>query len=40
MEDSLAPLQIFNAIFTSAFSAASELRTLFHDIRRMLFFIT
>ena len=40
MEDSLAPLQIFNAIFTSAFSAASELRTTVHDIRRMLFFIT
>jgi hypothetical protein len=37
--DSLAPLQIFNAILHSLFSAASKLRTTVHDIRRMLFFI-
>ena len=40
MGDSLAPLQIFNALLHSAFSAASKLRITVHDIRRMLFFIT
>ncbi|MCK4644749.1 MAG: hypothetical protein KAU46_00695 [Candidatus Aminicenantes bacterium] len=40
MGDSLAPNQIFYAILHSAFSAASELRTTVHDIRRMFFFIT
>jgi hypothetical protein len=38
--DCLAPLQVFNAILHSAFSAASKLRTTDHDIRRMFFFIT
>jgi hypothetical protein len=40
LEDSLAPLQVFNAFLHSAFSAASKLRTTAHHIRRMFFLIT
>ena len=36
----LAPLQVFNALLHSAFQAASKLRTIVHDIRRLIFFIT
>jgi hypothetical protein len=39
-ENGFVPNQIFNAVLHSAFSAASELRTLVHSIRRIFSFIT
>ncbi|NOR52875.1 MAG: hypothetical protein GQ536_02145 [Candidatus Aminicenantes bacterium] len=37
--DSLAPLQIFNAILYSLFSAASKLRITTHDTFRIVSFL-